>query len=103
MNGDLEAQQQINLQLLEKIQRYKCQKFFSEDAISSSQTVSHLRQEAAKLIKIIDEQNQQISQLKQFEISYQKKVSAERSQSDQDKTQLLAIQNDIKEHQEKRK
>lgn len=61
MNGDLEAQKQINLQLLDKIQRFKCQKFFTEDIIASSQTVSHLREEAARLIKIIDEQNQQIA------------------------------------------
>jgi len=55
VKNQLGLQQDLNTQLMEKIQRFKSQKYISEEHISNSQSLNFLREEAKKLIQIISD------------------------------------------------
>ena len=55
MKKQLTVQNEVNASLLEKIQKYKSQKYISEEHISNSQSLAFLRDEAKKLISKLDD------------------------------------------------
>jgi len=58
--------------LIGEIQKFKQTKIVSEDMINSSLTMKKMREEASHLVRIIDEQQNEISQLRYFKDTYEK-------------------------------
>ena len=72
VSDDLEASKRLSAILIEEIEKYKTQKFLSEQNIQNSQVVTVLRNEVVKMLEKVESQNLQINQLKMVENSYLK-------------------------------
>lgn len=103
IKNKLSVQQDLNSQLMDKIQRFKSQKYISEEHISNSQSLNFLREEAKKLISIIEDQKLTINQLRQIEVSYQKKVKTQSESDDKCKLLLTSQKLEIDSQREKQR
>ena len=101
MKKQLTVQNEINALLLEKIQKYKSQKYISEEHISNSQSLSFLRDEAKKLISKLDDQHQEINQLRQIEFSYKKQLKSQNEVDEKSKLLLTSQKLEIATQKDK--
>ena len=72
MQGEIDASKQVNIILFTEIQKFKTQKLLTESNILQSNSFRQLRKESEELLKIIDNQQLEINQLKIVKDSFDK-------------------------------
>jgi hypothetical protein len=72
MQDEIDAQKELSCLLIGEIQNYKNKQAVTEELFNNSHTMKKMREEAQALIKIIEEQSHEISQLVYFRDTYEK-------------------------------
>ena len=72
LQSEVDASKKVNFLLLQQIQHFKTQKLLTEQNILQSNTFKQLRKEAEELLKIVEQQQQEIGQLRVVKDSVEK-------------------------------